>query len=178
MTGDRRTNTPDAAANTEDKVLVNAPYGRLTCDLPASFDAGLYFIGSIRTPWEKQGECPRHGDFRGPVCCLEIDELWRPALSGLERYEFVEVLYYMHLSPRNFLVQAPRGKTGHFGTFALRSPVRPNPIATSIVRLMAIEPSGLIVRGLDCVDGTPLIDIKPHEREGGGDGDGKSGLSV
>ena len=149
-------------------MFVSAPYGRLTCDLPISFDAGLYFIGRIRTPWEKQGECPRHGDLQGPVCCLEIDELWRPALCGLERYSFVQLLYYMHLSPRNFLIQAPRDKTGHFGTFALRSPVRPNPIGSSIVRLMAVQRDALIVRGLDCVDGTPLIDIKPHEHESDG----------
>lgn len=151
-------------------MFVDAPYGRVTCELPASFDAGLYFIGSIRTPWEKQGECPRQGELQGPVCCLEVGELWRPALLGLERYRFVQVLYYMHLSPRNFLVQAPRGKTGQFGTFALRSPVRPNPIGSSIVRLLAVQQDGLIVRGLDCVDGTPLLDIKPHEpQEGGGD---------
>lgn len=47
------------------------------------------------------------------------------------------------------------------GTFSLRSPVRPNPIGTSIVKLEAVEGSTLLVRGLDCLDGTPLIDLKP-----------------
>ena len=48
------------------------------------------------------------------------------------------------------------------GTFALRSPVRPNPIASSIVQLISIDGSTLQVRGLDCVDGTPLLDLKPE----------------
>jgi tRNA (Thr-GGU) A37 N-methylase len=48
------------------------------------------------------------------------------------------------------------------GTFALRSPVRPNPIASSIVQLIAIDGTTLKVRGLDCLDGTPLIDLKPE----------------
>ena len=61
------------------------------------------------------------------------------------------------------MVQAPR----HFnpeprGTFALRSPVRPNPIAASVVRLVKVEGLRLSVVGLDCRDGTPLLDIKPY----------------
>lgn len=151
---------------------VHSPQGLLTCDLPASYDAGLYFIGHIRTPWATQGECPRHGDLRGPICSLEIDDLWRPALLGLAQGSLIQILYYMHLSPRNFLIQQPRGRVGRFGTFALRSPVRPNPIASSIVKLVAVQDHGLIVRGLDCVDGTPLIDIKPHDSENAGRNEG------
>jgi tRNA (Thr-GGU) A37 N-methylase len=48
------------------------------------------------------------------------------------------------------------------GTFALRSPVRPNPIALAAVELIGIEGSVLTVRNIDCIDGTPLIDIKPY----------------
>jgi tRNA (adenine37-N6)-methyltransferase len=51
------------------------------------------------------------------------------------------------------------------GPFSLRSPLRPNPIATSICVLVGIEPGVLLVRGLDCLDGTPLLDIKPHRGE-------------
>ena len=64
--------------------------------------------------------------------------------------------------PRRDLVhQSPRNDGATRGTFSLRSPVRPNPIGTSIVALLSVEGSTLLVRGLDCVDGTPLIDIKP-----------------
>jgi tRNA (Thr-GGU) A37 N-methylase len=60
------------------------------------------------------------------------------------------------------VLQAPRHYGEQRGTFALRSPVRPNPVAMSVVRLMRIEGTTLSVIGLDCLDGTPLIDIKPY----------------
>jgi tRNA (Thr-GGU) A37 N-methylase len=50
------------------------------------------------------------------------------------------------------------------GTFSIRSPVRPNPIGTSIVELMGIEENVVLVRGLDCLDGTPLLDLKPERK--------------
>ncbi|MNT84644.1 S-adenosyl-L-methionine-binding protein [compost metagenome] len=59
------------------------------------------------------------------------------------------------------MLQSPGNNGETHGTFALRSPVRPNPIGTSIVKLEAIEDNVLLVRGLDCLDGTPLIDLKP-----------------
>ena len=55
----------------------------------------------------------------------------------------------------------PKGRDQPIGTFALRSPVRPNPIGSSIVELIGIEGQVLRVRGLDCLDGTPLLDLKP-----------------
>ncbi len=67
----------------------------------------------------------------------------------------------MDQARRDLLVQSPRHGTRR-GTFALRSPVRPNPIAMSVVRLVGIEGANLKVVGLDCLDGTPLIDLKPY----------------
>ena len=63
------------------------------------------------------------------------------------------------------------------GSFALRSPVRPNPIASSIVDLVAIEGTTLQVRGLDCIDGTPLIDLKPERGVSGQPGSGHDAAS-
>jgi tRNA-Thr(GGU) m(6)t(6)A37 methyltransferase TsaA len=137
--------------------------GEIAGTLPEGFDAGLYFIGRIRTPWRQRSDCPHRGVQDGPVCRIEIDARWRPALTGLEGREFVQVLYFMHLARRDLLVQAPKGREKTFGTFALRSPVRPNPVASSVVKLEAVEAGALVVRGLDCVDGTPLLDIKPHD---------------
>ena len=71
------------------------------------------------------------------------------------------MLYFMDRARRDLLVQAPRHGERR-GTFALRSPVRPNPIAMSVVRLVGIDGTKLSVVGLDCLDGTPLIDIKPY----------------
>jgi tRNA (Thr-GGU) A37 N-methylase len=61
------------------------------------------------------------------------------------------------------VLQNPRGTLR--GTFSLRSPVRPNPIGTSIVRFVGVEGSSVLVRGLDCLDDTPLIDLKPDRCE-------------
>ena len=71
------------------------------------------------------------------------------------------MLYWLHLSRRDLVKQSPANDGTAYGTFALRSPVRPNPIGTSIVTLVGREGASLLVRGLDCLDGTPLIDLKP-----------------
>lgn len=135
--------------------------GELEVELPERTDARLVFIGRIRTPFVSRDQCPRQGKANGPVCRIEIDPLWHPALKGLEHYARVEVLYWMHQARRDLLQQSPRSDRATSGTFALRSPVRPNPIATSLCTLVGIEHGVLLVRGLDCVDGTPLLDVKP-----------------
>ncbi len=135
--------------------------GEIAAALPQAFDAGLYFVGRLRTPWATRAECPHYGALDGPLCRIEIDDRWRPALLGLEGREFLQVLYFMHQARRDLLVQTPRTRAAPSGTFAIRSPVRPNPIALSRVRLEKVENGVLFVRGLDCIDGTPLVDIKP-----------------
>ncbi len=137
--------------------------GEVAVDMPAANDAGLVFIGRIRTPWKTREETPRQGNYDGPICRLEIFEPWVPALKGVELYQNLEVLYWLDRSRRNLVLQNPRGSLR--GTFSLRSPVRPNPIGTSIVKLVGIEGSSVLVRGLDCLDGTPLIDLKPDRCE-------------
>ena len=90
-----------------------------------------------------------------------MEERWRAALTGLAEHRRLQVLYWMHRARRDLVLQLPF-RTGQLtGSFALRSPVRPNPIASSIVDVVAIEETTIKVRGLDCLDGTPLIDLKP-----------------
>jgi tRNA-Thr(GGU) m(6)t(6)A37 methyltransferase TsaA len=127
---------------------------------PARADATLAFIGRIRTPFATRAECPRRGAADGPECRIEIDAPWRAALRGIAVGDRLEVLYWMHLARRDLLVQAPKGHAPS-GTFALRSPNRPNPIASSVVDVVAMSDDAVKVRGLDCVDGTPLVDLKP-----------------
>ena len=129
---------------------------------PAAFDAGVYFIGTIRTPWRTRGDCPRRGDVGGPLCTIMMNERWDAALDGVEANDMLDVIYWMHLARRDLVRQRPRSAETAFGTFALRSPMRPNPIAVSSVKLIAREGATLTVRGLDCVDGTPLVDLKPN----------------
>ena len=135
--------------------------GEETVELPPPTDAGIFFIGTIRTPWRDRRECPKRGSLDGPICSIDVGDRWRPALAGLDNYRRIQVLYWMHRARRDLVLQTPAGAPTT-GTFALRSPVRPNPIASSIVELVAIEGGTLRVRGLDCVDGTPLLDLKPE----------------
>ncbi len=128
---------------------------------PPATDAGLVFIGRIRTPWTERMLCPRQGRQDGPVCRIELFAPWHEGLDGLERYGHVEVLYWLDRSRRDLLRQSPKNDGTTRGTFSLRSPVRPNPIGTSVAALVGIEGATVLVRGLDCLDGTPLIDLKP-----------------
>ena len=136
--------------------------GEVTVPLPTASDAGVFFIGTIRTPWKTRAECPKRGSADGPICSIVVDERWRLALTGLARFPRIQVLYWMDRSRRDLVLQRPARSGELSGTFALRSPVRPNPIASAIVELVAIEGTILQVRGLDCLDGTPLIDLKPE----------------
>lgn len=135
--------------------------GEVAAPLPDRTDAGLYFIGRIHTPWTSRGDCPRQGRMDGPTCRIEVFPPWDTALDGVASLERLQVIYWMHEARRDLVLQSPRHDGAVRGTFALRSPVRPNPIATSVVSLVRIEGASVFVRGLDCLDGTPLLDIKP-----------------
>jgi len=136
--------------------------GEVTTDLPAQTDAGIYFIGRIRTPWTERKQCPKNARGSDVVCTLDVDKRWAAGLKDVETCSHLAVLYWMDRSPRNLVLQVPGHYGVQHGTFALRSPARPNPIALSVVRLLRIEENRLSVVGLDCLDGTPLLDIKPY----------------
>lgn len=135
--------------------------GEQSVALPMEPDAAIYFIGRCQTPWTDRLKCPRQGRLDGPLCHIEVFEPWRAALEGIAEFERLEVLYWLHESRRDLVRQSPRNDGSARGTFSLRTPVRPNPIGTHIVRLVGIDGPILYVRGLDCLDGTPLIDLKP-----------------
>lgn len=135
--------------------------GEIAIELPSATDAGVYFIGAIRTPWRTRADCPKRGSFDGPICHIVVDPRWGDALTDIASHKRVQVMYWMNHARRDLVLQTPNRTGQTTGTFALRSPVRPNPIASSIVELIAVEGTTLQVRGLDCLDGTPLIDLKP-----------------
>ena len=135
--------------------------GEAAVEAPSPTDAELVFIGRIHTPWTDRLACPRQGRPDGPVCRIEVFEPWVAALDGIAEHERLEVLYWLHRSRRDLVRQSPRNDGVARGTFSLRSPVRPNPIGTQLVRLVRVEGGSVFVRGLDCLDGTPLIDLKP-----------------
>ncbi len=135
--------------------------GEVVVDAPPPTDAGLVYIGRIRTPWTSRMETPRRGRPDGPICQIEVFDPWVRALEGLAQYERIEVIYWLHLSRRDLVLQSPASDGVTRGTFSIRSPVRPNPLGTSIVHLVGIDGPVVSVRGMDCLDGTPLLDLKP-----------------
>ena len=133
---------------------------------PLPCDAALAFIGRIETPWRARSDCPRQGDaVAGPLCRLHLDPVWAAALDGIDALGELQVLYWMHEARRDLVRLVPRGGVPR-GPFALRAPTRPNPIASSIVALVERRDTVLTVRGLDCLDGTPLLDLKPWRNFG------------
>lgn len=142
--------------------------GETTAPLPPGFDAGVHFIGRCRTPWTRRDECPKNVGMSDAPCALEIDAAFALGLERIEERDWLWALYWMNHSPRDVMLQKPRHSDDPKpkGVFALRSPARPNPIALSALRLERVERRAdgsalLHVRGLDCIDGTPLIDVKP-----------------
>ncbi len=139
--------------------------GEVSVPLPARHDAGLYFIGCIRTPWKTRKDCPKNARASREsevVCTIEVDPRWAKALPGVETCSHLIVLYWMDQARRDLVVQVPRRAEAGRPTFSVRSPVRPNPIALSVVELRKVDGLRLEVLGLDCLDGTPLLDIKPY----------------
>lgn len=136
--------------------------GEIAVPLPERFDASLYFIGRIRTPWKQREDCPKNPRETNARCTIVLNPRWTDGLRGLESVSHIVVLYWMDQARRDLVLQMPRHYAEGRGTFALRSPVRPNPIAVSVARLVSIEGNKLNVIGLDCVDNTPLLDLKPY----------------
>ena len=136
--------------------------GEQAVELPAKADAEVYFIGRIRTPWQRREDCPKNARESDAICTIEVDARWAPALKDVETCSHLVVLYWMDRARRDLALQVPRHYGEQRGTFALRSPARPNPIAMSVVRLLRVEAATLSVQGLDCLDGTALLDLKPY----------------
>ena len=136
--------------------------GERSIVLPENFDAGVLFIGRISTPWRSRRDCPKNGAESDALCTIAVDPRYADGLKDLETASHVIVLYWMDRAPRNLMLQRPRHYGETRGVFALRSPARPNPIALSVAELIGIDGPRLEVRGLDCLDGTPLLDLKPY----------------
>jgi tRNA-Thr(GGU) m(6)t(6)A37 methyltransferase TsaA len=136
--------------------------GEVAIDLPDKIDAGLYFIGRIRTPFKSRPDCPKNTAESNAIGRVEVDPRYAAGLKDLALYSHVILLYWMDEARRDLIEQVPAHLGSPRGTFALRSPVRPNPIALAVVELLGIDGANLTVRNIDCIDGTPLLDIKPY----------------
>lgn len=99
------------------------------------------------------------------VSHIELEEVYEPALQGIEEFSHLLILFFFHRPERPAALQVhpeERQDLPLVGVFATRSPHRPTPIGVTTVELLGREGTVLTVRGLDALDGTPVLDIKPH----------------
>lgn len=122
----------------------------------------LHIIGILHGDIKNREDAPKNYDESNRTGTLEIYPEYQEGLDGIEIGQTIVVLFWLHKSARDALKVYPRGdrSRGLRGVFATRSPIRPNPIAISELKVLAIQSNCLEVTGLDILDGTPIIDIK------------------
>ena len=120
-------------------------------------------IGVVRSKYKSRDDAPRQGRLREDVSVIEIYEEFAEGMEGLERFDMIIVLYWMHRASRNVLKAKPPNEIER-GVFSTRSPERPNPIGFCVCKLLKVEGRKIFVKWLDAIDGSPVIDIKPFIR--------------
>ena len=125
-------------------------------------------IGFVRTDAE---ELPRHWSVSEVEGTLVIDEEYSEGLRDVRPGQRIVVIFHFHKSPRfspEFLRQTSGQDGREAGVFSLCSPIRPNPVGMSVLEVLGVRDANLDVRRLDALDGTPILDIKPHIEDGRG----------
>lgn len=122
----------------------------------------LQIIGVLHSDLTSREDAPKNYDESTRVGRLEIFPEYQDGLDGIAPGQTIVVLFWLHKATRDCLRVYPRGdrSKGLRGVFATRSPARPNPIAISELKVLAIHDNQLKVSGLDILDGTPIVDIK------------------
>jgi tRNA-Thr(GGU) m(6)t(6)A37 methyltransferase TsaA len=122
-------------------------------------------IGVVHSPYKEAKDAPWQGKHANDESTLEVLEDYEAALLDIEQCSHLIVLSWQDRANRNVLqVRTPWGPEVH-GVFATRSSNRPNPIALCVVELLKRDGRFLKVRGMDAVEGSPLLDIKPYSSE-------------
>jgi tRNA (adenine37-N6)-methyltransferase len=120
-------------------------------------------IGYVRSPYKDTAEIPKGlGAKHETEGVLEIRAEFEPGLTDIEGFSHLFVIWAFDRSEGFSLVGKPPSDDRPHGVFATRSPRRPNPIGLTVVELLGREGSALRVRGIDMLDGTPILDIKPY----------------
>jgi tRNA-Thr(GGU) m(6)t(6)A37 methyltransferase TsaA len=130
-------------------------------DNPKSFD--IFPIGYVHSTLKKRSGAPRQGWEGAPDARLEILPAFVEGLDGIQSGQDIWILTWLHESQRSDLKVHPRGEVQNplMGVFATRSPDRPNPIGLHRAKVLSVDDGWLQVQGLEAIDGTPVIDIKP-----------------
>ncbi len=119
-------------------------------------------MGVIHSPYQQRGDAPRQGRLSDNELTLEIYPHFADALKDVARCSHLIVLYWGDRANRETLQSRTPFSDIPVGVFASRSPNRPNPIAFCVADLLRQEGNRLIVRGVDALDGSPLLDIKAY----------------
>lgn len=122
-------------------------------------------IKPIGYAYTKEKNIPRHWSVSDVIGTLVIDEKYMKGLSDIQPDQLIVVLFYFHKSPEftpNHLSQTPPHKGRPMGVFSICSPVRPNPLGMSVLKVLKIDANVIFVKGVDMIDKTPILDIKPH----------------
>jgi tRNA-Thr(GGU) m(6)t(6)A37 methyltransferase TsaA len=123
----------------------------------------IWPVGSVESALRDRDQAPRQGDEGAPDAWIAFQEAVRDALAGLRVGDRVLVLTWLHRARRDVLRVHPRGDPARplTGVFSTRSPDRPNPIGLHRVTILAIDGTRVLVGGLEALDGTPVVDVKP-----------------
>jgi tRNA (adenine37-N6)-methyltransferase len=119
-------------------------------------------IGYVHT---EASTVPRHCSVSDVQGRLVIDPQYLAGLKDIKPGQSLVVLFYFHLSPEftpEHLIQKPPHRDARLGVFSICSPERPNPLGLSIVRVLVIKDNVIEVQGIDMLDGTPILDLKPY----------------
>ncbi len=120
-------------------------------------------IGVIHTPFPDKPDAPVQGVYAGAAeGTVEIDTIYEQGLQDITGFSHLILLYQFHRAGKVELVRQPFLDDVQRGLFATRHPARPNPLGLTVVELLKLEGNVLHVRGVDMLDGTPLLDIKPY----------------
>jgi tRNA-Thr(GGU) m(6)t(6)A37 methyltransferase TsaA len=120
----------------------------------------LKIIGVVHSPYKTTADAPFQGNDK--ISKIEISKEYEGGLKDIEGFTHLHVFYWLHKSKGfSLLVTTPWDTISH-GLFTTRSPHRPNPIGHAVVELVEQKDNILSVRGLDAIEGTPIMDIKPY----------------
>lgn len=121
-------------------------------------------VGRVVSTVKRPQDAPHQGRDAHVEVSIVVGPEFRDALIGIEEYRRLVILCWLHLADRKRLTVHPRGNPDNplRGVFSTRSPMRPNPLAVYTAELIEVRDLTLRVRGVDAVDGTPVVDIRPH----------------
>ncbi len=122
----------------------------------------LTVIGIVKSPYKSRGEAPHQGWNQEELSQIIIQPEFEEGLEGVEKCHQLFILYWFDRAEDPLLKVVPHGRTQKRGIFSTRAPPRPNPIGLTLVDLIKREGAVLTVRGLEALDGSPVLDIKPY----------------